>query len=287
MRWLLIAKKDFEDSIRSKVFWMLIFAFVLFIAGGVYAFSIIPEAFLGIEVTISSDYAIMALQSISIALVPLIALVAVFSAIAGERDSGSLRVLMSFPYSRLDIVFGKFIGRSIVVTVPIIIGFTVATLVIAGVYEEFIVSNFLLFMLLTILLAWSFIGIGIGSSAAAKTKSMAMGLAAGLYLLFLLFWNIISLLIYHVVEGGIPSSGEWPEWLVLLERINPIGAYGSLSNKYIGIEQFQEFTDILTLIGKDTLPFYLTDTSFLIYILLWIFVPVILGYIYFERSDID
>ncbi|OUJ19531.1 ABC-type transport system permease involved in multi-copper enzyme maturation [Methanonatronarchaeum thermophilum] len=287
MKWHYIAKKDFEDAIRSKVFLILIGIFILIVAGGVYAVSLIPEGFFREEIPLTSDFAVIALQSIFIVFVPLIALVAVFSSIAGERDSNSLRVLLSFPYTRLDVVLGKFIGRALVVTIPILIGFIVATFVIIGLYEELAIGNYLIFIALTILLAWSFIGIGIGFSAAAKTRTMAIGLAAGVYLLFLIFWDIIYLLIHYVIKGGVPGIGQWPEWLVWIDSVNPISAFGYLSSKYIGLEQFHEFANPLMLTGKETLPFYLTEPALILYLLLWMIVPVILGYIYFQKSDIS
>ncbi|RZN63072.1 ABC transporter permease subunit [Methanonatronarchaeum sp. AMET6-2] len=287
MRWPLIARKDFDDAIRSKVFLILIGVFILIVAGGVYAVSLIPEGFFGEQVPLTSDFAVIALQSIFMVFVPLIALVAVFGSIAGERDSNSLRVLLSFPYSRLDVVLGKFIGRALVVTIPILIGFAVAAVVILGVYEDFYIQNYLIFTLLTILLAWSFIGIGIGFSAAAKTRTMAIGLAAGVYLLFLVFWDIIYLLIHYIVRGGVPGVGDWPEWLILIDSLNPISAFGYLSSRYIGLEQFHEFMNPLTLMGRDTLPFYLSEPALVIYLLLWMVVPVVLGYVYFKKSDIS
>ncbi|WGI16910.1 ABC transporter permease subunit [Methanonatronarchaeum sp. AMET-Sl] len=286
MKWPLIAQKDFIDAIRSKVFLVLVAAFIVIVAGGVYTVTLIPEGFFGEQIPLTSDFALIALQSIFIVFVPLIALVAVFDSIAGERDSNSLRVLLSFPYTRLDVVLGKFIGRALVVTIPILIGFAVATLVIIGFYEELFITNYLIFIALTILLAWSFIGIGIGFSAAAKTRTMAIGLAAGVYLLFLIFWDIIYLLIHYILKGGVPGFGQWPEWLVWLDSINPISAYGYLSQHYIGLEQFHEFMNPLMLTGKDTLPFYLQEPALILYLLTWMIIPVILGYIYFKKSDI-
>ena len=60
--------------------------------------------FRGIEVTIAS------LVSLVIYLVPLIALVLGYDAIVGEKERGSLELLLSMPITRFEILLGKFSG---------------------------------------------------------------------------------------------------------------------------------------------------------------------------------
>ncbi|MBP8922137.1 MAG: ABC transporter permease subunit, partial [Thauera sp.] len=101
-----IAGKEFWDRIRNR--WVLAVALVF----TVFALSIAyfgsaqqgAVGFRSIEVTIAS------LVSLVIYLIPLIALVLGFDAIVGERERGSLDLLLSMPITRLELLLGKYLG---------------------------------------------------------------------------------------------------------------------------------------------------------------------------------
>ncbi|MDY6765464.1 MAG: ABC transporter permease subunit, partial [Halobacteria archaeon] len=94
MTWKHVAKKDFEDAIRSKALWVVLFIFVVFAAGGSYALTFLPtETGLRGEV-LTSDTAIIALNSVASWLVPIIGLMLGYGAVVGERESGSLKILL-------------------------------------------------------------------------------------------------------------------------------------------------------------------------------------------------
>ena len=60
--------------------------------------------FRGMELTIAS------LVSLVIYLVPLIALMLGYDAIVGERERGSLELLLSMPITRFELLLGKYLG---------------------------------------------------------------------------------------------------------------------------------------------------------------------------------
>src|SRR5690606_17009578 len=101
-----IAGKEFWDRIRNR--WVLAVALVF----TVFALSIAyfgsaqqgAVGFRSIEVTIAS------LVSLVIYLIPLIALVLGFDAIVGERERGSLDLLLSMPITHLELPLGKYHG---------------------------------------------------------------------------------------------------------------------------------------------------------------------------------
>src|SRR5690606_28058829 len=109
MEWrplLTVAGKEFRDRIRNR--WVLavaliftVFALVITYFGGAQQGSI---GFRSIEFVIAS------LVSLVIYLIPLIALLLGFDAIVGERERGSLNLLLSMPITRLELLLGKYLG---------------------------------------------------------------------------------------------------------------------------------------------------------------------------------
>jgi len=124
-------------------------------------------------------------------LVPLIALVIAYSAVTGERESGSLKLLLSLPHSRADVVFGKVAGRSAALSTAIIVGFVVPAVILALGPLSLDIVSYVGYTLLVALLVSVFVAIAVGWSAAAPSQRIALGGAIGLYFLFR------SLLGYH------------------------------------------------------------------------------------------
>ena len=109
--WRDVARKDFEDAARSKLLWGLIAVFVAFLVMSLLsAEELFPDA-----VTVDAATALSGVAMLAQLFVPGIELVAGYMAVVGERRSGSLRVLLSYPFSRFDVVAGKLVGRSLVV----------------------------------------------------------------------------------------------------------------------------------------------------------------------------
>ena len=104
----IIAGKEFRDRIRNL--WVLSVAliFSLFALAIAYFGTAQQGAvgFRGIDVTVAS------LVSLVIYLVPLIALILGYDAIVGERERGSMELLLSMPITRSEILLGKYIGLS-------------------------------------------------------------------------------------------------------------------------------------------------------------------------------
>ncbi len=290
MSWKNIAKKDFEDSIRSKNLWIVTFIFISLIAGSTFALTLLPRGSDFIGDVLSSNNAIIALQSVSGLLVPIIALMIGYMAVAGEREYGTIKTLLGLPNTRFDVVLGKWIGRSLVVIVPIIISFAVASVVILVFYEVFFIMNYLIFFVITLLLAISFLSIAIGFSAASDTKGKALGWAISVFFVFQFLWDTILLGIHYLINRSLPAvtpQQGLPAWFVFLQRITPNGAFGALSNTLMDLGELSQFTDISQLIGQETIPFYLQEYVFLLILFLWIILPPILGYLVFKKSDIN
>lgn len=118
MSWSIVARKDFRDALRSRTLVGLTVLFVVFAGGFVYLYSSAPQ-FVTLRGPTPTSHGFVALAHALIVpvylLVPLISLIVGYKAIVGERTSGSIKFLFSFPHTRADLVFGKLVGRTVVV----------------------------------------------------------------------------------------------------------------------------------------------------------------------------
>jgi ABC-2 type transport system permease protein len=53
---------------------------------------------------------------------PIVGVVVGYNAVSGGRESGSLKLLLSLPHSRADVVFGKVVGRGAALSLAVFAG---------------------------------------------------------------------------------------------------------------------------------------------------------------------
>ncbi|MCO8244440.1 ABC transporter permease subunit [Haladaptatus sp. AB643] len=295
MSWIVIARKDFEDAVRSKTLWVITVLFVVFTAGGLYGIQLAFE-------DLSANAAVRFLDVPAGLIVPLAAIVVAYLSIAGERESGSIKLLLGLPHSRLDLVLGKLVGRTAVVAVATVVAFASAAVVLVVYYGTFPVVKLLLMGLLTFLLGLVFVAIAIGLSAMTAKRSRAMAGAIGLFFLFELLWSIVTTGIALLFDLG-TSGGKFPAWYYLLQRLNPKNAYGIAAkivapmNKDYAItsngsgNEAQQTTEAAksmadTVIGGHV-PFYLDNWFAFVILALWLVLPLAFGYWRFKRVDVS
>ncbi|KTG07999.1 hypothetical protein AUR64_01855 [Haloprofundus marisrubri] len=271
MSWQAIAQKDFEDAVRSR--WMLGLTafFVLLIAAAAYFVRPGPGQ------TFSSNQLLgLVSGTLVTTLIPLIALVMAYSAIVGERDSGSLKLLLSLPHSRADVVFGKVAGRSLALAVPIVVGFVLPALLLALGPLQFDALSYIGYTLLTVFLGVVFVAIAVGFSAAMASQRLAVAGAIALYFLFVPLWGAVRfpLQIYLVMGGGpgwLPVAGQ--DLFTAFQLLNPNAAFKIISGAFLNGELFtgQSLQLQLAAVGM---------------LLVWLTVPPLLGFLRFEASDL-
>ncbi|MDZ7702215.1 MAG: ABC transporter permease subunit [Halobacteriales archaeon] len=197
MTWLVVARKEFADAVRARVLWGIV-AVIGVLAGGL---AVVTRFLPGIEP--NSLTALGAASEFAAILVPILSLVAAYLAVAGERESGSVKVLLGLPPSRGEVLLGKFVGRSGVVAVGLALGFAVAGAATAAAYGGLPLTKFVGLTALTVALGVAFVGIAVGISAATATRSRAMSLSIAVYLVFVLLWDLLP-------QGALPPSQRLP-----------------------------------------------------------------------------
>jgi Cu-processing system permease protein len=205
-----VAGKEFWDRIRNR--WVLavavvftVFALVIAYFGGAQQGAV---GFRSIEFTIAS------LVSLVIYLIPLIALVLGFDAIVGERERGSLELLLSLPITRFELLLGKYLGLAAALAFSTVAGFGLVAIVLAPNLELNALFHYFGFMLSSVLLGMAFLSLAVMVSVFAADRTRASGLAIALWFFFVLVFDLL-LLGALVVTGGQYGGEAFPNLLLL------------------------------------------------------------------------
>jgi ABC-2 type transport system permease protein len=289
----LLVRKEFTDTVRSRALWAATGLLTLVVSGA----AILPSAALdNVNPATLPRYMLAPVTTF----VTITALVTGYLSIAGEREAGSIRTLLGLPYTRSDVVIGKYIGRSLVVGVAVLVSYLVAGVVAFVVYGSLPVRSFALLALLTVVLGVAIIGIAVAISASSGSRNRAMTLGVGVFFVFELLWSVLSKGVYYVVTlGDLPGTYVSPLY-VLLTRLSPTNAFKSAAGLFlpddvtrVNLSQDQGATSAGSNAGPTLaervggeLPFYLDEWFSVVLLLFWVVVPVVVGYLRFKRADL-
>lgn len=193
---------------------MVVFALVLAAAGAA------PTGDIGadrLSVTVAS------LTSLAVYLVPLLALLMSFDAIAGEVERGTLSLLLTYPVARAEVLLGKLLAHVAILALAVTAGYGAAGLVAFWVDPAAIKGVPALWRLVwsSVLLGAAFLGAGYALSALARRPSGAAGLAIGLWLGIVVLYDLALLAIIVADQGGSFTTDFLPAALLA----NPADAF--------------------------------------------------------------
>lgn len=203
MSTLTVAKKDFQDGIRSRSVLILVVVFAVFMAVSVYFYTTIVPSEAFAASTTGDPEAAAVLASLFLPttiLLPIIGTMVGYKAIVGERESGSLKFLLGLPHTRGNVVFGKLLGRSVTIAIAVIVGFALGGVAFFALTDSFAVIDYIAFTGMAMLLGIVFVSIAIAFSSAIRSSTIATWGAVGLAVLFIFLWNVVVLLIEYVAE---------------------------------------------------------------------------------------
>ena len=324
--WYTVSKKEFRDAIRSKGLWLLglIFtsAFISPVALALY-FDIgqqqqrIQQE--GMQALISSVY----LDMVTI-LLPIVAIFLGYAAISKERTSGSLKLLLSLPHSRRDVIIGKVIGRAGVLGVPLVGSLAITAVSLAVSRITFKPELFGLFSLFTVVFALVFVSITVSISGVFK-KSSWSGVANFLvYFFFTFLWNALANGLGDTLQNDLGVTGAIRWHIVLLMKlVNPNQAYKTLVNSMLSESSTPELSARLAMFGRGAeretictgvlngswgtrqvrvgeqvaqvpvceggntpVPFFYSDPAVLVFMLVWVGIAAAVSYYTFNVVDL-
>jgi Cu-processing system permease protein len=259
---LIIAVKEVRDGMRNR--WIL--ATTLLLA----AFAL-TLAFLGATPTGAVNVSplaitIVSLSSLSIFLLPLIALLLSYDAVVGEVDRGTMALLLAYPVTRWQVVIGKFVGHLAILAFATVVGFGAAgfALWLGGDTDPASWRAFAVLMVSSVALGGAFLAIGYVVSIAVRDRGAAGAIAIGVWLLFVLIYDMGLLGVLVADQGRIVSART----LDVLLLLNPADAYRLLN--LTGTEGVSTFAGLAGLAGQTGLSL----PSLIGALLAWIIVPL-------------
>ncbi|MDT8853603.1 ABC transporter permease subunit [Paracoccaceae bacterium Fryx2] len=218
-RILATAAAETRIAVRNRwvsiaVVMMVLFSLVLSAAGSA------PSGALGadrLSVTVAS------LTSLAVYLVPLVALLMSFDAVAGEVERGTLPLLLTYPVSRAEVLLGKLLAHLAILTLAVAAGYGVAAGAAIAVDPEAASGLPALWRLMwsSMLLGATFLGVGYAISALSRRPSGAAGLAIGLWLVMIVLYDLGLLAAVVADDGGTFTTTVFPYALLA----NPADAF--------------------------------------------------------------
>jgi ABC-2 type transport system permease protein len=211
--WL-VARLDFVESLRAR--WFAVYTLVF---GGLvallFAFGLTESRILGF---LGLSRLLVTYIQVCMAILPVFVLVTTVRSVAGDREAAIFEYLLSLPVSLAGWFWGKLTGRFVVIFLPVFLAMAAG----AGwaVLEEIPVpwTLFGFYTALLAALAWCFLGIGMLISTLARSVDVAQGAAFVVWLLLVLFLDLIVLGV--LIQEHLPA-----ETAVAISLANPLQVF--------------------------------------------------------------
>ncbi len=271
---LVMALAEIQEGIRNR--WVIASILLLLVLAA--SLTLLGSTPVGVIKASQLSVTMVSLTSLSIYLIPLIALMLAFDAIVGESERGTLLLLLTYPIRRWQIIIGKFLGHLSILAVAILLGYGVVALYFAidgvGTVQEW--QGYLLMMGSSLLLGAVFIALGYLVSVIVQQRATATGISLALWLFIVVFYDLILLGVLladksHVIQ---------PKLLAALILFNPTDVYrlfnltgsdiATLASGMSGVAQ----SDLLA-------PLTLIMT-----LSLWLLIPLMLSITIFQKREV-
>jgi Cu-processing system permease protein len=271
----IMAAKEIQEGLRNR--WVL--ATTLLMAGLALALTFLGSAPTGSVGVRALDVVIVSLSSLTIFLLPLIALLISHDAIVGEMERGTMLLLLSYPVARWQVLLGKFFGHLAILAFATLLGYGAAALALLATGSVIDVESWVAFAAMiasSIALGAVFIALGYLASALAANRGTAAGVSIGIWLGLVLIYDM-ALLGALVVDQGRFITGAALNALLLL---NPTDVYRLVNLG--GFANVSAFSGMAGLAGSAALgPSALVGALFL-----WTVVPLGLASLSFSRREL-
>ena len=181
-----IARKELGDAVRSRWFWMWAVAFAVLAA--VLAMVSLP----GERIAGAASYGRTAASLVALTqlIVPLMGLALGAQTVAGQRESGALRFLLSHPINRTEAFWGLYLGTAAALTAAAFAGFGATGVLTALRSGGGQAGSFLRITLLAWILLLAMVGLGMLISTFARRASAALGSAVFLWLVLVFLGDL-------------------------------------------------------------------------------------------------
>jgi Cu-processing system permease protein len=241
---LILALKEVRDGLRNR--WVAMTILVLTALS--LSLYFLGSAPIGSTKVDSLAVTQVSLVSLSVYLLPLIALMLSFDALVGEFERGTMLLLLTYPVARWQLIVGKFLGHMLILLLAILVGCGSIALIIMltgddtahnwPAYGSMMASSWLL--------GGVFVALGYFISAVVRERATAVGAAIGLWLSLVVLYDLALL-------GALLADEEQvigQQLLATLLVANPTDAYRVFNLTAVeGVSQVAGLADIAAKAG--------------------------------------
>jgi len=271
--WIL-AQKEIRDGLRNR--WIA--AAIILLGSLAFALSILGSAPTGSVRASDIDITVVSLSSLSVYLIPLIALMLSFDALVGEFERGTMMLLLTYPVTRGQVIMGKFIGHVLILFMAIFAGYggaiIIMTLLTDGSTEGW--QAYAIMMMSSLLLGAVFIALGYLMSILVRERATAVGAAIGLWLVFVVLYDLLLFSVLLIDDGQLMSQ----QLFSLLMLISPTDSYRILNlSLFEGVSEAAGIAGIASEAGM--------SSALLIGVMVsWVIVPLTATLLMFQRREL-
>ncbi|MFO1220634.1 MAG: ABC transporter permease subunit [Burkholderiaceae bacterium] len=211
--WL-AARLDLAETLRAR--WFAIYTLVF---GGIVAllflFGLTESRVLGF---IGLSRLLVTYIQLTMAILPIFVLLTTVRSVAGDREAGVYEYLLSLPVSLAGWFWGRTLGRYLAIFLPVFGAMVLAVAIALARGIEVPWGIFGYYSALLAVMCACFLGLGMLITALARSTDMAQGAAFLLWLVLLLFLDLILLGV--MIQGKVA-----PETAVTIALANPLQVF--------------------------------------------------------------
>jgi Cu-processing system permease protein len=273
MLWIL-AMKELRDGFRNR--WIAAAIIVLGILA--LTLSVLGSAPTGSVRVSELDISVVSLASLSVYLIPLIALMLSFDAMVGEFERGTMMLLLTYPVTRWQIIMGKFLGHVLILSIAILVGYggavVVLTLVTGSSTEGW--PAYVMMMVSSLVLGSVFIALGYLVSVLVRERATAIGAAIGLWLVFVVLYDLLLFGALTMDKDQLISQ----QLFSMLMLVSPTDTYRVLNlSSFEGVSEAAGIAGVASEAG-------LSGTLLVSVMLLWVIAPLMATLLVFQRREL-
>ncbi len=275
MNVVIVASKEIHQAVRNR--WVL--ASTLLLAALALSLAFLGSAPTGTVGVRALDVIIVSLSSLTIFLIPLIALLIAHDAIVGDMERGTMLLLLSYPVARWQVLFGKFLGHVAVLAFATCLGYGLAAAALAATGSRIDHDSLAAFAAMigsSVLLGAVFVAIGYLVSALVHDRGTAAGISIGLWLLLVLIYDMALLGLLALDQGRNISAAALNAMLLF----NPTDVYRLFN--LTGFANVSTFAGMAGLAQSTSL----STQVLLLALVMWTIVPLGLAALAFSRREL-
>ena len=188
---LTLAGKEIRDGLRNR--WIA--GAVVVLAGLALTLAFLGSTPVGTVKASPLSISVASLSSLTVYLMPLIALILAYDALVGEIERGTMLLLLAYPVARWQVIAGKFIGHAAILVLAVVLGYGIAGAVVvtAAGGDTRDLGAYLAMVANSALLGAAFVALGYLVSALTRERSAAAGVALGLWVFMVVLYDLALL----------------------------------------------------------------------------------------------